>query len=171
MDAGPYLHALLLARAVHKKNYQTWSIEIILSYKCIRQLANTPPLESAQPQKLCTTNFSSGTLKTLINRPHARNTKYFDNILLKFQGIFGLFFLLRGHFCTNLHEICPQLCHILTFPGPSCRPGRILKAQNGWYRCPAYSTTCFRFNPHLWVVFQAQKVSFVKNSHFWLFLG
>ena len=30
----------------------------------------TPPPECAQPQKLCTANFSSGTLKTLINRPH-----------------------------------------------------------------------------------------------------
>ena len=45
------------------------------------------------------------------------------------------------------------MCHILTFPGPSCRPSRIFMVQHGWYRCPAYSTTCFRFNLHLWKVF------------------
>ena len=59
---------------------------------------------------------------------------------------------------------------IYTF-GPSCRPGWIFMVRNGWYRCPAYSTKCFRFNSHLWGVFQALKVSFVKNSHFFLFLG
>ena len=30
---------------------------------------------------------------------------------------------------------------------------------------------CFRFHPHLWGVFLAQRVSSVKNSAFWLFLG
>ena len=43
-----------------------------------------------------------------------------------------------------------QMCHILTLPGLSCRNGRIFMVQNGWYRCPAYSTTCFVFNRHLW---------------------
>ena len=43
--------------------------------------------------------------------------------------------------------------HILTFPGPCCRLGRIFMVQNGWYRCPAYSTTCFMLDPHLLVVF------------------
>ena len=41
--------------------------------------------------------------------------------------------------------------------------------QNGWKRFPAYHTTCLMFDPHLWGVFQASKVSFVKNRHFWLF--
>ena len=31
-----------------------------------------------------------------------------------------------------------QMCHNLTFPGPSCRPGQIFIVQNGWYRY--YST-------------------------------
>ena len=38
------------------------------SQRCHIWLQHTPPPESAQPQKLCTANFSSGTLKTLINR-------------------------------------------------------------------------------------------------------
>ena len=42
-----------------------------------------------------------------------------------------------------------QMCHNLTFPGPSCRPCQIFMVQNGWYRCPAYSTTCFMFDSHL----------------------
>ena len=46
-----------------------------------------------------------------------------------------------------------QMCYILTFPGPSRQPGQICMVQNGWYRCPEYSNTCFRFNLHLWGVF------------------
>ena len=59
-----------------------------------------------------------------------------------------------------------QMCHILTFPGPSCQPGRIFMVQNGWYRCPAYSSTCLMFNPHLWGVFSAPKVKYIKNIQF-----
>ena len=39
--------------------------------------AGTLPPESAQPQKLCTANFSSGTLKTLINRRLRLKNKIF----------------------------------------------------------------------------------------------
>jgi len=46
-----------------------------------------------------------------------------------------------------------QICHILTFHGPFCRPGWIFMVQDGWYRWPTYSTTCFIFDPHLWGVF------------------
>ena len=48
-----------------------------------------------------------------------------------------------------------QICHILSFPSPSCRSGRIFLVQNGLYRCPTYSTTCFMSNSHLWGVFLA----------------
>ena len=48
------------------------------------------------------------------------------------------------HFCTFPIEMT-QMCHILTFPGPSCRPGQIFLVQNGLYMCPTYSTTCFIF--------------------------
>ena len=57
-----------------------------------------------------------------------------------------------GHFCTWPIEMT-QMCHILTFPGPSCRPGQIFLVQNGLYMCPTYSTTCFMSNSHLWGVF------------------
>ena len=43
----------------------------------VRGDRGTPPPESAQPQKLCTANFSSGTLKTLINRPLRLKNKIF----------------------------------------------------------------------------------------------
>ena len=36
-------------------------------FALLKALATLPP-ERTQPQKLCTANFSSGTLKTLINR-------------------------------------------------------------------------------------------------------
>ena len=52
------------------------------------------------------------------------------------------------HMATCL-IIMTQMWHILTFPGPSCQPSRILMVQNGWYRCPAYSYTCFMFDPDL----------------------
>ena len=32
---------------------------------------------------------------------------------------------------------------------PLLRPGRIFMVKNGWYRCPAYSSTCFMLDPHL----------------------
>ena len=48
------------------------------------------------------------------------------------------------HMATCL-IIMTQMWHILTFPGPSCQPSRILMVQNCWYRCPAYSYTCFMF--------------------------
>ena len=51
------------------------------------------------------------------------------------------------HLCTFPIEMT-QMCHILTFPGPSCRPGQIFLVQNGLYRCPTYSTTCFMLNSH-----------------------
>ena len=53
------------------------------------------------------------------------------------------------HLCTFPIEMT-KMCHILTFPGPSCRPGQIFLVQNGLYRCPTYSTTCFMSNSHLW---------------------
>ena len=46
-----------------------------------------------------------------------------------------------------------NFCHIMTFPHTPCRPGQIIMVQNGLYMCPAYSTTCFKFNQHLSVVF------------------
>ena len=46
-------------------------------------------------------------------------------------------------------------CIILTFPGPSCQLGQIFLVQNGLYRFPTYSTTCFMSNSHLWGVFLA----------------
>ena len=46
-----------------------------------------------------------------------------------------------------------QKCIILTFPDPPCQPGQIFLVQNGLYRCPTYSTTCFMSNSHLWGVF------------------
>ena len=46
-----------------------------------------------------------------------------------------------------------QVCHILIFPGPACRLCWIFMVQNGWYRSPAYSTTWFMFDTHLWEVF------------------
>ena len=58
------------------------------------------------------------------------------------------------------------LGHILTFPGPCCWLGRIFMVQNGWYRCPAYSTTCFRFNPHLWGYFRPKKAVLSKIANF-----
>ena len=42
---------------------------------------------------------------------------------------------------------------ILAVFGPSCRPGQIFMVQNGWHRCPAYSTTCFMLDLHLIGVF------------------
>ena len=65
---------------------------------------------------------------------------------------------------------CPLLLRILTFPDPHCQPGQIFVVQNGVYMCPAYSTTCFNFNQHLRGLFQAPKIDFDKNCHFWLFL-
>ena len=56
------------------------------------------------------------------------------------------------HLCTFPIEMT-QMCHILTFPGPSCRPGQIFLVKNGLYMCPTYSTTCFMSNSHLWGVF------------------
>ena len=38
---------------------------------------------------------------------------------------------------------------------PPCQPGQIILVQNGLYRCPIYSTTCFMFNSHLVGAFQA----------------
>ena len=38
---------------------------------------------------------------------------------------------------------------ILAVFGPSCQPGRFFLVQNGWKRCPAYSTTCFMLAPPL----------------------
>ena len=39
-----------------------------LKTKTMSYIHGTPPPESAEPKKLCTANFSPGTLKTLINR-------------------------------------------------------------------------------------------------------
>ena len=49
--------------------------------------------------------------------------------------------------------VCPILHRILTFPDPYCRPGQIFVVQNGLYMCPAYCTTCFKFNQLLRGVF------------------
>ena len=77
----------------------------------------------------------------------------------------------RSKYGPKLPPYCPLLLHILTFLDPPCRPGQIFLVQNGVYMCPAYSTTCFKFNQHLRGVFQAPKVDFGKNCPFWLFLG
>ena len=45
--------------------------------------AATPPPERTQPQKLCTANFSSGTLKTHKSRPLRLKNNFFDDISLK----------------------------------------------------------------------------------------
>merc|ERR1712055_273764 len=59
-------------------------------------------------------------------------------------------------------ETCSTICgtpvqaifgNILTFPDPPCQPGQIFLVQNGLYRCPTCSTTCFMSNSHLWGVF------------------
>ena len=39
------------------------------------------------------------------------------------------------------------------FPDPPCQPGQNFLVQNGLYRCPTYSTTCFMLNSHLLGVF------------------
>ena len=54
---------------------------------------------------------------------------------------------------SNKGQFGAILGHNLTFPDPHCRPGQIFVVQNGVYMCPAYSTTCFKFNQHLRVVF------------------
>ena len=48
------------------------------------------------------------------------------------------------------------------FPDPPCQPGQIFLVQNGLYRCPTYSTTCFMLNSHLWGVFLALWSHFVQ---------
>ena len=63
------------------------------------------------------------------------------------------------HLCTFPIEMT-QMCHILTFPGPPCRPGQIFLVQNGLYMCPTYSTTCFMSNSHLWGYFWPSEVRF-----------
>ena len=83
---------------------------------------------------------------------------------------------LRFEFHKKLHYILwpinmTQICHILTFPVPSCRPGPIFMVQNGWCRCPAYNTTSFRFNPHLWGVFRPKKSVLSKIATFGCFWG
>ena len=45
-----------------------WWKNYDLTLNCVVLLPGTLPPERTQPQKLCTANFSSGTLKTLINR-------------------------------------------------------------------------------------------------------
>ena len=59
----------------------------------------------------------------------------------------------RSKYGPKLPLYCPLLLPILTFPDPPCRPGQIFLVQNGVYMCPAYSTTCFKFNQHLRGVF------------------
>ena len=58
-----------------------------------------------------------------------------------------------NHFWPQIAPYCPLLLRILTFPDPHCQPGQIFVVQNGVYMCPAYSTTCFKFNQHLRGVF------------------
>ena len=53
-----------------------------------------------------------------------------------------------NHFWPKIAPYCPLLLRILTFPDPHCQPGQIFVVQNGVYICPAYSTTCFKFNQH-----------------------
>ena len=71
----------------------------------------TPPSESPQPQKLCTANFSSGTLKTLINRPlRLKKTKYFDDILLR-KSTFPHYRRLEHHFPLAKSGFWGQISH------------------------------------------------------------
>ena len=77
------------------------------------------------------------------------------------------------HWCPWPIEMT-QKCHILTFPGPSCRPGQIFLVQNGLYRCPTYSTTCFMSNSHLWGYFWPSEVRFrgiLALSRDWFYNG
>ena len=57
-----------------------------------------------------------------------------------------------------------QICQILTFPGPSCRPIRIFMVQNGWHRCPSYSTTYFMLDPHLNLQYTILRTSIILTN-------
>merc|ERR1712155_496302 len=50
-----------------------------------------------------------------------------------------------GHFNGK----CAQM-HYFDLPWPLLPTGQIFLVQNGLYRCPTYSTTCFMSNSHLW---------------------
>ena len=55
----------------------------------------------------------------------------------------------------NVINILTTLCRRgqqqpkVPIPNFGCQRGQIFKVQNGSYRCPAYSTTCFILDPHL----------------------
>ena len=77
------------------------------------------------------------------------------------------------HWCTWPIEMT-QMCHILTFPDPPCQPSQIFLVQNGLYRCPIYSTTCFMSNSHLWGYFWPSEVRFrsiLALSRDWFYNG
>ena len=67
--------------------FQSENCILLLSLCCIQ---GTPPPESAQAQKLCTANFSSGTLKTLINRPLRLKNKIFWWVPVKKKHVSSL---------------------------------------------------------------------------------
>ena len=65
-------------------------------------------------------------------------------------------------------------CIILTFPDAPSQPSQIFLVQNGLYRCPTYSTTCFMSNSHLWGYFWPSEVRFrgiLALSRDWFYNG
>ena len=77
-------------------------------------ILGTPAPEIAQPQKMCTANFSSGTLKTLINLPLMLKNKIFWRRPAEILGYSRTFFLVAWPF---LHQspwnLAPELKLIL----------------------------------------------------------
>ena len=70
-------------------------------------------------------------------------------------SISGVLDPFRGLLRAQKPKMRPIFGNIWTFPDPPCQPGQIFLVQNGLYRCPTYSTTCFMSNSHLWGVFLA----------------
>ena len=70
-------------------------------------------------------------------------------------SISGVLDPFRGLLRAQKPKMRPIFGNIWTFPDPPCQPGQIFLVQNGLYRCPTYSTTCFMLNSHLWGVFLA----------------
>ena len=94
---------------------------------------------------------------------HHLEPKKFDQVDSGGQG--------RSKYGPKLPLYCPLLFPILTFPNPPCRPDQIFLVQNGVYMCPAYSTTCFKFNQHLRGYFRPRKSILAKIAIFGCFLG
>ena len=68
----------------------------------------------------------------------------------------------------------PILGNIWTLPDRPCQPGQIFLVQNGLYRCPTYSNTCFMLNSYLWGYFWPSEVRFrgiLALSRDWFYNG